>query len=439
MQARDAWGKSRDAPTWSGPPVIRVTDPFRGQGWTWGLLISTSMVMLATLLLFHRPHWISVPVWLPLLAAVVISSWLVGGISGWIAVALSILSFDFFFTPPLFTFAIAPAETPFFFSFAIASLGAHGFATWRRTTESRVRQSRDELERQVAERTQQWQDANAALRDEIVIRQRAVSDQQRARAELAHFSRVTTIGELAASIAHEINQPLAAIVTNGDACRRWLVSQPPKLSEVRDTVDAIISDARRASAVIARIRSLLRKGTPVREKLAVNHLIEDVVDLMSPEFRRHQIEVLLDLAPDLPFVMGDRVQLQQVMVNLLLNGIEAIRDSGNNIRQIRIRAKCVEDHVSVSVHDSGPGLPPANQDQLFQPFFTTKADGLGLGLSISRSIIEAHGGTLEALFEPDGGMHLSFSVASASHQDDKTGAHPTPEGNAESASGARLA
>ena len=235
---------------------------------------------------------------------------------------------------------------------------------------------------------------------------------QRSQAELAHLSRVTTMGELVASIAHEVNPPIAAVVTHGSAAVRWLAMEPPNLDEVRESLNCIIGDANRAGAVIGRIRALLEKNTPHMTRLDVNEMIRGVLSLAESELRRGRVLLRTELAGDLPLVRGDRVQLQQVVLNLVMNSIEAMSTILDRPRELLIKSSKDNETVLVQVRDRGTGLDAEQAERIFQPFFTTKAQGLGMGLSISRSIIEAHGGRLwiEAVTAP--GAEFRFTLPS---------------------------
>jgi C4-dicarboxylate-specific signal transduction histidine kinase len=203
------------------------------------------------------------------------------------------------------------------------------------------------------------------------------------------------MGELAASIAHELNQPLAAVVANANACLRWLNREPPDLTEVREAVDQIILDGNRGGDVIARIRALLKKEPPASVRLDINEVIREIITLAQS--RLQGISMSTNLAENLPLVPADRVHLQQVLLNLITNAVEAMKQVTDWPRRLHIQAHLHwQKYVLISVHDSGPGLSPENIEQIFEPFYTTKQHGLGLGLSISRSIIEAHGGRLWA-------------------------------------------
>ena len=261
-------------------------------------------------------------------------------------------------------------------------------------------------------------DALALVADAIaqgIAQKRAEEAWQSRQAELARVSRLTTMAALSASIAHEVTQPLAAIVTNGDACLRLLASDRPNVSVTRDAVASIIRDARRAADVVARVRALLKKSDIARMPLDLGQLIRDVLVLVPQEVARHRIVLQTSLANDLPPVLGDRIQLQQVVLNLLTNAIEAMRDVADRGRELVISARRHDgDHpeagVLVTVQDAGVGFERASLDQLFEALYTTKPDGLGMGLSISRSIILSHGGRLWATPNADYGATFQFVV-----------------------------
>ncbi len=215
--------------------------------------------------------------------------------------------------------------------------------------------------------------------------------------ELAHANRVATMGQLSASIAHEINQPIAAVIANASAGLRWLGARPPELEQVRQALARIVRDGTRAGEVIARIRALVKKMPPRRELLDINEAIREVISLIQAEMQRNRVGLQTGLADDLPLVPGDRVQVQQVIVNLIVNAVEAMSGASDGPRELTIASGADDSNdVYVEVQDTGPGLDPANLDRLFQSFYTTKPDGIGMGLAISRSIVEAHRGHLSA-------------------------------------------
>jgi NO-binding membrane sensor protein with MHYT domain/signal transduction histidine kinase len=219
---------------------------------------------------------------------------------------------------------------------------------------------------------------------------------RQAQADLARISRVNTMGELTASLAHEVNQPIAAAVTDANTCLRWLARDHPNVEEAREAAARIVKDSTRAAEIVSRTRLLFKKGVPQWESVDVNEIIRDIIALMRSEVTQHSISVCTELAEDIPQITGDRVQLQQVLMNLILNSIDAMKDVGGT-RELAIGSRQTEDgQLMVSVRDTGVGLPPQQADQIFNAFFTTKAHGTGMGLRISRSIVESHGGRLWA-------------------------------------------
>jgi C4-dicarboxylate-specific signal transduction histidine kinase len=233
----------------------------------------------------------------------------------------------------------------------------------------------------------------------------------RTQSELAHISRVTSLGELTASIAHEVGQPLAAIVTHAEASLRWLGREVPEINEATIALRGIINDGNRASEIVQRIRSLIKKADQERSTLRLNEMIEDVIPLLQREISEHRITLQLDLAAGLPPVLGDRVQLQQVIINLVVNAIQAMTAIDGRPRDLVIRSRQGESGtVLVAIQDSGEGLSEATMSRLFGAFFTTKPNGMGMGLSICRSIIEAHDGRIWAT-AAEGGPGASFQFS----------------------------
>jgi C4-dicarboxylate-specific signal transduction histidine kinase len=268
----------------------------------------------------------------------------------------------------------------------------------------------DKLEHLVAERTVQLTTANEALRE-------SQSALQKAQAQLAHIARMNTIGELTASIAHEINQPLAAMVNNANVCLRLLPDYAKNSKEVLEALNDIIDDAHRASRVIGRIRLLVKRAPFKKSLLDLKEVVRDVLALARYESTTRHITIRADLSQDLPAVVGDRVQLQQVLLNLLVNGMDAMNEVEEAKRVLVIRGRReTQEGVSealVSVRDSGTGFKPEQMDRLFEAFYTTKSGGLGLGLAISHSIIEAHGGRLWADPNQRAGATVMFSLPAA--------------------------
>jgi PAS domain S-box-containing protein len=253
---------------------------------------------------------------------------------------------------------------------------------------------------------------------DITDRKRAEAEQKRgaealreAQADLAHVSRTTTMGELTASLAHEVNQPITAAVTNANTCVRWLAGDTPNIEEARDAAVRSAKDGTRAAEIISRIRLLFKKGTTEREVVDVNEVIREMIVLLRGEATRYAVSIRTDLAADLPQLMADRVQLQQVMLNLIMNSIDAMKDADGK-RELAIKSQRAEnEHLQVSVSDTGVGLPAQQADEIFNAFFTTKLEGTGLGLSISRSIVESHGGRLWAADNSPRGASFCFNLS----------------------------
>jgi signal transduction histidine kinase len=267
------------------------------------------------------------------------------------------------------------------------------------------------LEQRVAERTQELAAANEKLKTEYAGRQRVEAALERAQTELAKAERLTSVSVLAGSIAHEINQPLTGIVTNSEASLRWLTNNPPEIKQAMAGLVRIARDANRAADVIKRIRALV-SGKTDRLPTDINKTIQEVAVLMRGTLRHLGAEIRLDLSPDLPSIPGDRLQLQQAVINLVINGAEAMADT-QGPREILIRSRLgTEGGVVVTIEDHGAGLKPETISTMFDPFVTTKADGMGLGLSIARSVVEAHGGSLSAAEPPSGGTVFRLTLPS---------------------------
>lgn len=248
------------------------------------------------------------------------------------------------------------------------------------------------------------------INTDITERKRAAENLVSMQNQLAHMARVTTMGELAASIAHEINQPLAAVVTNGNACLRWMTLAEPNLDEARAAVTAIVQQGKRASDIIARIRAFMTKRPPQMSQLEINGLVREVLNLIDHEVQRNKVALRTELAGDVAVVVGDRVQLQQVVLNLLMNAVEATCAAAGSPKEVLVTSRNDTGRVIVAIQDTGVGIDPENLDRLFNPFFTTKPHGMGMGLAISRSTIQSHGGRLWAASNPGRGATFQFTL-----------------------------
>ncbi|HTR38204.1 MAG TPA: ATP-binding protein [Bryobacteraceae bacterium] len=336
--------------------------------------------------------------------AVVASAWFGGRWPGWIAVILSAVAVAYFFIEPARSFVITREAAPIFLEFAITSSVVGWFSSWRKEAES-------ELQRRVDQRTTELREKNEHLLNEMAERKRAEDAYYEAQAELARLTRLSAMGALAASISHEVNQPLAAVVTNADACLMWLSSNPPNLDEARAALESVAREGTRASEVVRRVRAMFANAKPERTTLQMNDLIREVVVLLAALAQRSHVQIETALEPGLPATLGDHVQLQQVLVNLIQNGIEAMRDLSDRPRRLLIRSQTSDSgRILISVRDSGVGIQPKDEKRIFDAFFTTKAQGMGMGLSICNSIIESHGGKLWAAANADHGATFQFTL-----------------------------
>ncbi len=356
-------------------------------------------------------HSFGNPFWFFFSVAVIVATWFGRTGPGWLAVVCSTLAVMYYFTPPLHSFAVTAGDLPYFLTFVGCEVGATQLISWRRRTEDSLRQARDQLEARVAERTVELKNTNDALRKQIEEQRRTEEALQSTRADLARATRITTIGELTASIAHEVNQPLAAVVANADACVAWLSRNEPDLSEARAAAERATQGATRASDVIARIRSLITKSTSERSSVRINQIIQQTAVLVEGQATRNRVTIELKLNQGSPVVLGDGIQLQQVILNLMMNGIEAMATVNDRPRRLTVRSESQGSReIRVAVQDSGIGLSDEVKVRLFEPFFTTRTKGMGMGLSISRSIIEAHGGRLWAESNGSAGATFQFTL-----------------------------
>jgi PAS domain S-box-containing protein len=248
---------------------------------------------------------------------------------------------------------------------------------------------------------------------DISARRRAIEDWRKGQSEVARATRLTTMGVLAASIAHEVNQPLSGVVTNGQAADRWLSAETPDIAEARAALSRIVRDGNRAAEIIRSIRNVLDPVGEEPRSLSINEVIERLVPLVENELAAQSIRLVLDLGKSLPAVTGDAVQLQQLMLNLILNGIDAMRGTSDTERVLAVRTQRAGNDVVISVEDHGSGLPDIEHDRLFEPFFTTKAEGMGVGLAICRTVAESHGGRIWAEQLAPRGAKFAFALPAA--------------------------
>ena len=333
------------------------------------------------------------------LCAVMFSAWFGGLAPGLLATVLSDLAFYYYFLTPLHSLGAKPHEIPRLIAFTVSNLVVGLLTAAQRSATESLRRARDDLKGTVQELQRTNEALQAESRERKHAEERAEEERERlrqAQADLTRVSRVTTMGELSASLAHEIKQPIAAAITDANTCLRWLAREEPDLQEARAAAMRVVKDATRASEIVSHVRLLFKKGTSERELVDVNEIIREMIILLHSETLRYSIAVRTELAEDLAQIMGDRVQLQQVMMNLILNGIEAMKET-NGTRELAIKTQPAEDgQLMVSVSDTGVGLPAQQTEEIFNAFFTTKVQGTGMGLSISRSIVESHDGRLWA-------------------------------------------
>ena len=246
---------------------------------------------------------------------------------------------------------------------------------------------------------------------DITERKQAEEALHQAQKDVARINRITTMGELTASLAHEVKQPIAAAVTDANTCVRWLSRDDPDVEEAREAASRVVKDATRAAEIITRVRQLFKKGTPEQALIDVNEIIREMIVLLGSDATRYDVSIQTELAKDLPQVMGDRVQMQQVLMNLMTNSIDAMKDL-DGTRELIISSQAEDGQLMISVSDTGVGLPPKQADQIFDAFFTTKPQGTGMGLRISRSIVESHGGRLWAADNSPRGasFHLTLPI-----------------------------
>jgi C4-dicarboxylate-specific signal transduction histidine kinase len=330
--------------------------------------------------------------------AIVVSAWFAGAGAGWLSVFLSIIAVDYFFIPPIYVLDFSVKDLPWLAAFVGCAVATNGLSLKRRRMEGKLLEAHNELEQRVLERTQDLRKTNERLIAEIAERTRTETVLRETQNELARAARIMTVGELTSSIAHEINQPLAAVMSNAEAALNWLQRNPPALLETKESVDAIIAAGGRAGDIITRIRSLIKRGVPDLTTLNINDVVDGVLATARAGFKTQDVVIERRLESGLPAVLGDRIQLQQLVSNLLNNAVEAMADVFDRPRKLVVCTRRTPGNgIAIAIEDSGSGLADADATRLFQPFYSTKAEGTGMGLSICRSIAESHGGKIAAV------------------------------------------
>ena len=344
---------------------------------------------------------------------------LYGGLAlGLIGVIIASLLVDFLWVQPRYTLVIDAAELPWFTTFVVlAILGATIFSL-RRQTELRLKQAHDQMEAQVNERTH-------ALETIIAERQKTEDSARRLRDELARITRLTTMGEMTAGVAHEINQPLAAISANANACLRWMDSTPANWDEARSAVERIVRDGNRAADVVKSVRAMTSRTPRNVKALDINAIVVECLDLIGHDLKRRQIKIEQYLSRSLPAVLADQVQLQQIILNLALNAMDAMEGTPPGDRFLTIKTtRRQSGQILIEVQDSGEGISPDHLPRIFDAFFSTRPYGMGMGLAVTRTLIESFGGNLWVETNPDVGSHFLFTLPTT--EDARPSCRPHP-------------
>ena len=374
--------------------------------------VAIEMAALWISLVLQKPF--GAPFWFFFAIAVIFATWFLGKGPGWVAVVFSSAAVLYYFVPPYRSWYLHWHDVPLFLTFTLCQVATNWLIFWRRDTEDAIRHARDELEIRVEERTIQPRKANEELLHHIAEQKRAEEALQAARSAHARVTRITTVGELTSSIAHQINQPLTAVAANSDVCVAWLRPDHPNLEEARAAAERAVEGATRASGVIKPIRSIIHKAPPERVPDLLHKVFQGGAELVAGQVAQSLVPLASDLTPDLPDVVGDRIQLQQMILNLMINGTEAMAAVTRRTRELRIRS-AVDPSVPVNlaIKDAGVGISGESMKQLFEPFFNTRKQGIGMELAISRSIIDARGGRLWAESEPGHGSTFQFTLPAA--------------------------
>ncbi|MDR3527060.1 MAG: ATP-binding protein [Rhizomicrobium sp.] len=354
-------------------------------------LLLVAAALASTLLL--QTVYVGRPPLFPFFAAIAAAAWFGGKGPGYFASAVSVPLGLYFYVVARPDHDLHFRDFLLFVFFATCAFLGGALNSRHRKTEDGLRSAHRDLQAKATE----LQHANDALLAEMAERRRTEATLEAMRSKLGRVMRLTTMAEMAASIAHEINQPLTAIVTNGETCVRWLNAAEPNIAEAQDAAKRAVRDAERASQVVSRIRAMVRNALADREQVSLQACLDDVLALLLADLTAHQIEIRCEVPPALPTLFGDRIQLQQVFFNLLTNAIESLSETTGRQRDITISAeRGRENTVVILLRDNGAGFQDCEPEQLFDSFVTTKPSGMGMGLSISRTIVETHGGTLTA-------------------------------------------
>jgi C4-dicarboxylate-specific signal transduction histidine kinase len=351
-------------------------------------------------------------------AAIVITAWYAGAGPGWLSVALSGLTTNSFFESPDHRFVLGPEGLSWSAAFVLCGAVTIATSFRRRRAEEAFRRAHGDLEGRICARTRELLRLNERLIAEVAERVRTETALRQTQSELARAHRLITLAELSASIAHEINQPLAAVVSNGEAAKNWLRRSPPALPAAAESIQAAVTAAARAAEIVTRIRSLITKAIPRQTYIEVNELVGEVLTLANADLTNRQIVAECRLAAALPSIIGDRVQLQEMLLNVVNNASDAMADVSDRKRELIIEtATHSEDAISIVVSDSGHGLCAADPSKMFRAFYSTKAGGMGIGLSVCRTIVEQHGGSIRAMTRQPHGAILKIDLPVARSHD----------------------
>jgi C4-dicarboxylate-specific signal transduction histidine kinase len=349
-------------------------------------------------------------------AAIVFTAWYGGAGPGWVAVVMSALAADFFFVRPIYRIEFEPESFSWLVAFLVCGAMTNAVCFRRRRMEKMLQHAREELEDRVRVRTLELRQVNAKLIAEMTERIRAETALRQTQGELSRAARIMTVTELTASIAHEINQPLAAVVSNGEAAQNWLRRSPPALPQVAESIEAVVVAGVRAAEIIARIRRLITKAIPRQTTVELNELVSEVLKLARADLAKRNIVIRCRLATGLPSVTGDRIQLQQMLLNLVNNASDAMVEVFDRQRELVIATSTRgNDSISVMVSDTGHGFSNPDTNKIFQAFYSTKQGGMGIGLSVCRTVAESHGGSIRATAQHPHGAIFEVDLPAVQH------------------------